>query len=71
MAGDEDQAEQVVTHGIVDGHVEILDGPLLPFLDLESQLLVFSLEPLGPAEMIDSAMFGGRHEPGARIVRDA
>ena len=51
--------------------VEIRRGQLLLRLELAAELLVLALEPLVAAELVDGAVLGGRHEPGARVVRDA
>jgi hypothetical protein len=35
------------------------------------QLFVFAREPLSPAQRVDRPVFRGRHEPRARLARDA
>ena len=70
MTGGEDEAEQVVADVIVDCCVEIRHGHFLGD-ELATEFLVLALEPRVAAEEIDGAMFGGSHEPGARVVRDA
>src|SRR5207245_8042830 len=37
---------------------------------LATELFVLAFEPLASAEMINRAMLGGCHEPGARLVGD-
>jgi hypothetical protein len=68
MAGREDEAQQIVTYGIVQRSFEIRHGHLLGF-ELVAELLMFALQALVAAQMIDGAMLGGRHQPGAGITR--
>ncbi len=68
MAGDEHEAEQVVADVIVDRGVEIRHGRIPPGLEFVAELLVFTVEHLAPAQLVDCPMLRGGHEPGARIV---
>lgn len=69
MAGYEYEAEQIVTHVIVERSVEIRHSHL-PGLEIAGNLLVFAFEPRVAAEVIDGTMFGSHHEPGTRILRN-
>ena len=71
MAGDKNEAEEVVAHSVVDCGVEIRHGHLLLHLKLAAEFFVFALKELIAAKVINGAMLGRGHEPGARIVRDA
>src|SRR5258706_14705634 len=71
MAGREHQAQQVVTHVVVDRRVKILYSHPLPRLPLETELPMLAFEPLVAAQEIDRTMLRGGHEPGARVARDA
>src|SRR3981081_3041541 len=70
MTRHEDQAQQIVADIVVERGVEIRHGQLLS-LDLAAEFLVFALEPRVSAEVIYGTMFGGVHEPGTRVVRNA
>src|SRR4029077_3705689 len=71
MTGDEDEAKEIVANSVVDPGVEIWHGHLLLRFELAAELLVLALEELVAAKVINGAMLGGGHEPGAGIVRDA
>ena len=71
MAGHEHEAQQVVADVVVEGGIEIRRGPISFRLELAAELLVFSLDQLGPAQPVDRAMLRSGHEPGARVVGDA
>src|SRR6266851_3231342 len=71
VARDEDQAQEVVADVVVDRGLEVRRGELLPDLHLAPQLLVLVLQPLAPPQQVDGLVLGGRHEPGARVVRYA
>ena len=80
MTGDEYQAQQVIADIVVESSVEFfhlgLTRPDLAGTDLlndafATEFLVLAVEPLVAAEVVDGAMFGGGHQPGARIVRNA
>ena len=43
---------------------------LLPLFEIVSKLLVLAVEHLAAAEMVDRAVLGGRHQPGAGVVRE-
>src|SRR6266702_4568255 len=49
----------------------IVRRDLLLELHLAGELLVLALEELGAAEVIERAVLRCRHEPGARVVRNA
>src|SRR5580765_411280 len=75
MAGDEDQAEKIVTETLLAGGVEVgfetgHGGFLLGF-EFAAKLLMLAFEKFDAAKMIDSAVFGGGHEPRTGIVRYA
>src|SRR2546422_4471307 len=70
MAGNEHEAQEVVTHVVIGRGFEICHCHLLLDFELAAELFVFAFKPLVAAQAIDSAMFRGGHEPGARIVRD-
>ena len=70
MAGDEDEAQEIIADVLVDGGLEVRRGQL-PGLELVTELLVLALEPLVPAQEIDGPVLRGGHEPGARVLRDS
>ena len=70
MARDEHESQQVVADVIVDCGVEVRRR-FLPVVQLAAQLLVFALEQLVAAQVIDRAMLRGAHEPRAGIDRNA
>ena len=70
MAGDKDEAQQIVTDIIIRGGLEIGCGHLLLGLPFACELFMPALEPLIATEMVDGAPFCGRHQPGARILRN-
>jgi len=69
VTGRKDQAQQVVAHLIVDRRREVGLRTDLPLLELATKMLMFAVLHLAASQMIDGAMFGRRHEPGAGIVR--
>ena len=75
MAGDEDQAEKIVTETLLAGGVEvgfeIGHGGFLLGFEFAAKLLMLTFEKFDAAKMVDSAVFGGGHEPRAGIVRYA
>ena len=75
MAGDEDQAEQVVLDIAVgrggERGREVGKGALLLFLQFAGELFMFALEPRVAAKDVDGAMLGRGHEPCAGVVRNA
>ena len=71
MAGGEHEAQEIVADVVVERGVEVRHGRLLLDLELVAELLVLALEQLVAAQAIDGAMLGGRHQPGAGVVRDA
>ncbi len=70
VAGDEHEAQQVVTDRIVQRRIELWDGLLLKIQQVVANLLVFLRQPLGPAQLIDGATLRRGHEPGSGVVRD-
>ena len=70
MARDEDQAQQVVAHVIVQSGIEIGNAVLFR-LEAAPDLDVLLVEALVPPEEIDRAMLGRGHQPRAWISRDA
>jgi hypothetical protein len=80
MAGGEHESQEVVANVIVKRGVEIfhrdlagtdLASPDLLDDTLATEFFVLALNPRIAAEVINGAMLGGGHQPGARIVRDA
>src|SRR4029077_17553976 len=71
MAGNKDEAKEVVFDVVRFGDVEIRHGGILLRFEFASELLVLAFEKLVTAEMIDGAVLGGGHQPGAGIVGDA
>src|SRR5207247_9622178 len=69
VAGDEDKAKEIVTE--ITAAFRNRRRKLLRSLHFASDLLTLPLEPCVSAQSVDGAMFGGRHEPGARVVRNA
>src|SRR5262249_34211075 len=53
MARDEDEAQEIVADGVVDGRVEVGGGELALQLELASELLVLPLDELRPPEAVD------------------
>ena len=70
MAGREDETQQVVANVIVESRFKIGYGHLF-CLELATEFFVLALMPRVSAEVVNGAMLGGGHEPGARVVRDA
>ncbi len=70
MAGDEDEAEQVVADGVVESGVEVGRG-LFEGFEFAGELFVFALGDGVAAEEIDGAAFGGCGEPCRGIIGDA
>ena len=71
MAGDEDEAEQIVADLVVEGRVEIGLRRLLLDFQLIAEFAFLALGKLVAAEAVDRLVLGGGHEPGAGIVGDA
>ena len=67
VAGDEDEAEQIVADMIVERRVEI-GRPLLLDLELVAELGVLAMGERVAAEEIDRPMLGGGHEPGTGLL---
>jgi len=70
MAGDEDEAEEVVADGVIESGVEVGRG-LLEGFEFAGELFVFALCDGVAAEEIDAAAFGGCGEPCRGIIGDA
>jgi hypothetical protein len=70
MAGDEDEAEEVVADGVVESGVEVGRG-LFEGFEFAGELFVFALGDGVAAEEIDGAAFGGCGEPCRGIIGDA
>ena len=70
MAGDEDEAEEVVADGVVESGVEVGRG-LFEGFEFAGELFVFALGDAVAAEEIDDAAFGGCGEPCRGIIGDA
>src|SRR3954468_5510679 len=64
VTGDEQKAQEIVSHGIVERRIEV-NSPLLPTFELVANLNVLSVEHLVPAKQIDRPVLCRGHEPGA------
>src|SRR5262249_30683294 len=69
VAGDEDEAEEIVAN-VVERRVEVWRCVLLD-LQLVTELGVLAVGELVAAEEIDRPMLGGGHQPGARLFGHA
>ncbi len=69
MAGGEDEAQEIVVERVVDRGRKVLALGQAQ-LRVSAELRGLALVDLGAANPVDGAMLGGRHEPGARVVRD-
>ena len=65
------EAQEVVADLVVERGIEIRRSSPSLSLELAGDLLVLALEHRLRRSMVDRAMLGGGHEPGARVVRDA
>src|SRR5208337_2412937 len=70
MTGDEHEAQKIVANVIVKSSVQVRHRHFLR-LELATELRVFAVEQLVSPEMVNRAMLGGGHQPGARVVWDA
>jgi hypothetical protein len=70
MTGDEDEAEEVVADGVVEGGVEVGHG-LFERGEVAGEVFVFALGDGVMAEEIDGASFGGGGKPSGGIIGDA
>ena len=68
MAGDEDEAQEIVADLVVERRVEV---GLRGRLELPAELLVLAGEERRPAELVDRPVLGRGHQPGSRTLRDA
>ncbi len=71
MAGGEDQPQQVVADRVVERGLEVGRRRVLRRLHVVADLLVLPIEHPAAPEVIDGAVLGRRHEPGARVPRNA
>ncbi len=69
MAGDEEQAQQVVSHRVVESGVEV--GRRLALDEVAAELVVLAVEHGAAAQHVDGAVLGRLHQPGAGVVGDA
>jgi hypothetical protein len=69
VTADEDQAEQVISDGVVEAGIEVRHG-LFSCGEVACQLFVFTLGDGVAAEQIDGAAFGGGGEPCRGIIGD-
>jgi hypothetical protein len=69
VAGDEDEAEEVVADGVVEGGVEVGHG-LFEGGEVAGEVFVFALGDGVAAEEIDGAAFGGGGEPCCGVFGD-
>ena len=70
MAGDEDQAQQIIADLIVGGRLDTV-AALLIHLELGTKDFVLGSQHALVAQPVDGAVAGGRREPRPRIVGDA
>ena len=71
VAGGEDQPQEVVADVVVHGGVEVRRERRPPGLQVAGELLVLALQPRAAAQLVDGAVLGRGHQPGARVARDA
>ena len=70
MAGDEDEAEEVVADGVVERGIEIGHG-LFEGFEFAAELFLFALGDGVAAEEIDGTAFGRGGKPCRGIIGDA
>jgi hypothetical protein len=70
VAGNEDEAQQIVADLIVEGFVEIRRCLFLKF-QLVAELYVFAVKELIAPEGVDCPMLCRHHEPSTRLVGKA
>ena len=70
MAGNEDEAEEIVVDWIVEGGVEVGHG-LFEGGEVAGEVFVFTLGYGVAAEEVDGAAFGGGGEPCSGIFGDS
>ena len=71
MTRDEDEAQQVVADVVVERGFEIGRGELALDREIVAVFLVLAALQLVAAQPVERAVLRRRHQPGARIVRDA
>ena len=71
MAADEHQPEQVVADEVVGRGIHVGGCQLLVDQGVLAQLLLLALPGGSPAQLVDGAVLGGRHQPGTRLRRHA
>jgi hypothetical protein len=71
MAGDEDEAKEVVADVVVDRHVALGQGDVLLGLEIAPDHVVLLRQERLPAQEVDRPSPTDGHEPGARVLRDA
>src|SRR5260221_5439455 len=69
MAGNEYQAQQIVTNIVIEGCIEIRHDHLSR-RELATEFLVLAREQRVSAEVINRTMLGCGHKPGSRVVPD-
>jgi len=69
MTGSEYKAQEIVANVVVESRFKIRHCHLFLF-EVAAKFFVLALKPRVSPEVIDGTMLGGRHEPGARIVRN-
>jgi len=70
MAGNEYEPQEIIADLVVRARLQLPAVRLLFHLQLVSERLMLACEHALASQMIDGAMLGGGHEPGAGIVRD-
>jgi hypothetical protein len=70
MAGNEDEAKEIVADLVVERCVEVRRDRFL-HRELAAELFMLTFEELVPAELIDRTVLRGCHQPGAWPLGDA
>ena len=71
MACDEHEAEEIVPDRVVEGGIDLRSGLGAALLQVSRDLFVLRGEALVATEDVDAAALRRRHEPRARLLRDA
>ena len=67
MTGREDEAEEVIADVVVEGRIEIRQGPGLPHLERPAELFLLAFKPLVATVEFDRPPLAGGHEPRAGL----
>ena len=71
MAGDKQEAQEVVADRVIERRVECLGSNFLPLIEPAAYLILLALEALAPPQEVDRVVLAGREEPGRRLVGNA